>query len=63
MGNSCSPAVAGDVFDDVFLCCLFVHEMSRVRSRTLFSQILGGFLPTFPILLQLLAAQNISIDS
>ena len=21
MGNSCSPAVAGDVFDGIFLCC------------------------------------------
>ena len=23
MGNSCLPTVAGDVFDCVFLCCLF----------------------------------------
>ena len=23
MGNSCLPGCAGDVFDDVFLCCPF----------------------------------------
>ena len=27
-------AVAGDVFDGVFLCCPFSHEMSWVRSGT-----------------------------
>ena len=27
-------AVAGDVFDGVFLCCPFSHEMSRMRSET-----------------------------
>ena len=28
MGNSCSLAVAGDVFHCVSLCCSFSHEMS-----------------------------------
>ena len=27
-------AVAGDVFDGVFLCCPFAHEMSWMRSGT-----------------------------
>ena len=27
-------AVAGDVFDGVFFCCLFSHEMSLIRSGT-----------------------------
>ena len=27
-------AVAGDVFNGVFLCCPFSHEMSWMRSRT-----------------------------
>ena len=27
-------AVAGDVFDGVFLCCPFSHEMSWMRSGT-----------------------------
>ena len=27
-------AVAGDVFDGVFLCCPFFHEMSWIRSGT-----------------------------
>ena len=26
--------VAGDVFDGVFLCCTFSHEMSLMRSGT-----------------------------
>ena len=43
MGNSCSP---GDVFDGVFLCCPFSHEMSWMRSGTYLSQFLRLFLPT-----------------
>ena len=39
-------AVACDVFDGVFLCCLFSHEMSGMRSGTKFSQFLWVFLPT-----------------
>ena len=27
-------AVAGDVFDGVYLCCPFSHEMSLMRSGT-----------------------------
>ena len=27
-------AVAGDIFDGVFLCCLFSHETSWMRSGT-----------------------------
>ena len=34
--------VAGDVFDGVFLCCPFSHEMSWMRS-----EFLRVFLPTF----------------
>ena len=40
-------AVAGDVFDGVFLCCVFSHEMSWVRSGTSLSQFLRVFLSTF----------------
>ena len=40
-------AVAGGVFDGVFLCCPFSHEMSWMRSGTYLSQFLRGFLPTF----------------
>ena len=39
-------AVAGDVFDGVFLCCPFSHEMSWMRSGTQLSQFLRVFLPT-----------------
>ena len=46
-------AVAGGVYDGVFLCCPFSHEMSWMRSWTYLSQFLrvslhrgltGGFL-------------------
>ena len=33
MGNCCS-LFAGDVFDGVFLCCPFSHEMSWMISGT-----------------------------
>ena len=33
-------AVAGGVYDGVFLCCSFSHEMSWMRSWTLLSQFL-----------------------
>ena len=47
MGNCCSPmAVAGDVFDGVFLCCVLSHQMSWVRSGTELGQFLRIFLPT-----------------
>ena len=39
-------AVAGDVFDGVFLCCSFSQEMSWMRSETYLSQFLMVFLPT-----------------
>ena len=39
-------AVACDVFDGVFLCCPFSHEMSWMRSGTYMSQFLRVFLPT-----------------
>ena len=38
-------AVAGDVFDGVFLCCIS-HEMSWMRSGTELSQFLRVFLST-----------------
>ena len=38
-------AVVGDVFDGVFLCCPFSHEMSSMRSGTELSQFLRVFLP------------------
>ena len=44
-------AVAGDIFDGVFLCCPFSHEMSWVRSETKLSQFLRVFLPIFPLIL------------
>ena len=37
---------AGDIYDCVFLCCPFFHEMSRMRSWTKLSQFLRVFLPT-----------------
>ena len=39
-------AVAGDVFDGVFLCCPLSHEMSWMRSGTSLSQFQRVFLPT-----------------
>ena len=45
-------AVAWDVYDGVFLSCPFSHEMSWVRSCTLLSQFLRGFLPTFTVLIR-----------
>ena len=36
--------VAGDVFDGVFLCCPFSHEMSWMRSGTELSPFFEGFL-------------------
>ena len=39
-------AVAGVVFDGVFLCCPFSHEMSWMRSGTYLSQFLRVYLPT-----------------
>ena len=39
-------AVAGDVFDGVFLCRPFSHEMSWMGSGTYLIQFLRGFLPT-----------------
>ena len=40
-------AVAGDIFDGVFLSCSF-YEMSWMRSGAELSQFLRVFLPTFP---------------
>ena len=40
-------AVAGGVYDGVFLCCHFSHEMSWMRSWTKLSQFFEGF-PTYP---------------
>ena len=37
-------AVAGAVFDGVFVCCPFSHEMSWMRSGTSLSQFLRVFL-------------------
>ena len=34
MGKAVYLAVAGDVFDGVFLCCPFSHEMSWMRYGT-----------------------------
>ena len=42
-------AVAGGVFDGVFLCCPFPHEISWMRSGADLSQFLRGFLPTLPV--------------
>ena len=39
-------AVAGDVFDCVFLCCPFSHEMSWMRTGTELSHFLRVCLPT-----------------
>ena len=39
-------AVAGGVFDGVFLCCPFIHWMSWMRSGTWLGQFLRDFLPT-----------------
>ena len=38
---------AGDVFDGVFLCCPFSHEMSWMRSGTYLSPFLRVFVPAF----------------
>ena len=46
MGNICSPGVAGDVYDGVFLCCPFSYEMFWMRSWTYMSQFLRVFLLT-----------------
>ena len=40
-------AVGGDIFDGVFLCFHFCHEMSRIRSGTYLSQFLRVFLPIY----------------
>ena len=37
---------AADVYDGVFLCCPFSHEMPWMRSGTKSSQFLRVFLPT-----------------
>ena len=34
MGTAAHLAVAGGVFDGVFLCCPFSHEVSRIKSGT-----------------------------
>ena len=34
LGMAVRQAVAGDVFDHVFSCCPFPHEMSWMRSGT-----------------------------
>ena len=39
-------AVAGGVYDGVFLCCPFSHEMSWMGSWTKLSQFLRDILPT-----------------
>ena len=44
-------AVGCDVFDGVFLCCLFSHWTSWMRSGTLLSQFLRVFLPTIQLAL------------
>ena len=46
-------AVAGDVFDSVFLCCPFSNKMSCVRSGTWLSQFLRMFLPTLSLVVRL----------
>ena len=62
MGNSCSPAVAGDVFNGVSLCCpFFPHEMSWMRSGTLLNQFLRIFLPTFALVSLSTIAVNPSV--
>ena len=43
-------AVAGGVFDGIFLCCPFSHKMSWMRSGALLSQFLRDFLPTLSCL-------------
>ena len=48
MGNSCSPGRAGDVFDGIFLCCPFSHEMFWIRSGINCVSVWGFFLPTLP---------------
>ena len=40
-------AVAGDVFDGVFLCCPFSHEKSWMNSGTELSQFLWAFISIF----------------
>ena len=39
-------ASVDDVFDGVFLCCPFSHEMSWMRSGTELGQFLRVFLPS-----------------
>ena len=39
-------AVAGGVYDGVFLCCPFSHEIFWMRSWTSMSRLLKVFLPT-----------------
>ena len=43
-------AVACDVYNGVFLCCPFSHEMPWVKFLTQLSQFLRVFLPTLPLL-------------
>ena len=40
-------AVAGDVFDGVFLCCPFSHEKSWMNTGTELSQFLWAFTSIF----------------
>ena len=48
MGNCFHLAVAGDVFDGVIYCAVFVsNEMSWMRSVAKLSQFLRIFLATF----------------
>ena len=47
-------AVAGDVYDGVFLHCPFSHEMSWMRSRTSLSQFLRVSYLLLPLLICLL---------
>ena len=46
MGNSCSPAVAGDVFDGVSLCCLFFPRDVFDEIWDLIESVSEGF-PTY----------------
>ena len=42
-------AAAGDIFDGVFLCCPFSHEMSWMRSGTELGWFPRDFLPTLDL--------------
>ena len=42
-------AAAGDIFDCVFLCCPFSHEMSWMRSGTELGWFPRVFLPTLDL--------------